>query len=40
MIKAATCGFRNRKRFINMVLLQLGGLSLYPAAASATHTNS
>jgi transposase len=39
-IKAAACGFRNRKRFINMILFHLGGLSLYPAAASGTHSNA
>jgi len=39
-IKAAACGFRNRDRFRNAILFHLGGLDLYPANASATHTSS
>lgn len=39
-IKRAACGFRNRDRFRNAILFHLGGLDLYPASASATHTNS
>ena len=39
-IKRTACGFRNRERFRNAILFHLGGLDLYPAAASATHTTS
>ena len=39
-IKRAACGFRNRDRFKNAILFHLGGLDLYPANASATHTSS
>jgi transposase len=39
-IKARACGFRNRERFRNAIYFHLGGLDLYPAAASATHTTS
>lgn len=39
-IKAAACGFRNRDRFRNAILFHLGGLDLYPAHASVTHTTS
>ncbi len=39
-VKRAACGFRNRTRFRNAILFHLGGLDLYPAAASATHTTS
>jgi len=39
-IKRAACGFRNRDRFRNAILFHLGGLDLYPASASATHTTS
>jgi transposase len=39
-IKAAACGFRNRNRFRNAILFHLGGLDLYPARASVTHTDS
>lgn len=39
-IKRAACGFRNRDRFKNAILFHLGGLDLYPANASATHTTS
>lgn len=39
-IKRAACGFRNRDRFRNAILFHLGGLDLYPAIASATHTKA
>jgi transposase len=39
-IKRQACGFRNRDRFRNAIYFHLGGLDLYPAAASATHTTS
>ena len=39
-IKRSACGFRNRDRFRNAILFHLGGLDLYPASASATHTTS
>ena len=39
-VKRAACGFRNRERFRNAILFHLGGLDLYPAHASATHTTS
>ena len=39
-IKAAACGFRSRDRFRNAILFHLGELDLYPAHASATHTDS
>ena len=39
-IKSNACGFRNRDRFRNAILFHLGGLDLYPANASATHTTS
>lgn len=38
-IKAMACGYRNRERFCNAILFQLGGLDLYPKPASAP-TNS
>ena len=38
-IKRMACGYRNRERFRNAILFHLGGLDLYPAAASA-HTSS
>ncbi|MEL6187797.1 MAG: transposase [Myxococcota bacterium] len=37
-VKKAACGFCNRQRFRNANLFHLGGLDLYPAAA--THPNS
>jgi transposase len=36
-IKRVACGYRNRERFRNEILFHLGGLALYPRAASA-HT--
>jgi len=39
-IKRTACGFRSRERFRSAILFKLGGLDLYPAAASATHTTS
>jgi transposase len=39
-VKRAACGFRNRERFKRAILFHLGGLDLYPAAVSATHTTS
>ena len=39
-IKRAACGFRKRDRFRNAIQFHLRGLDLYPARASATHTNS
>ena len=39
-IKRAACGFRNRERFKHAILFHLGGLDLYPARVSATHTTS
>ena len=38
-IKRAAGG-RNRERFKHAILFHLGGLDLYPAAVSATHTTS
>jgi len=35
-IKGRACGYRNRTRFRHAILFHLGGLDLYPAAA--THT--
>jgi transposase len=39
-IKKQACGFRNRERFRNAIYFHLGGLDLYPRAASTTHTTS
>ena len=39
-VKRAACGFRNRERFRNAILFHLGGLDLYPAGVSVTHTTS
>jgi transposase len=39
-VKAAACGFRSPERFRNAILFHLGGLKLYPAGVSATHTNA
>lgn len=39
-VKRAACGFRSRERFRNAIYFHLGGLDLYPATASATHTTS
>jgi transposase len=39
-VKRSACGFRNRERFRNAILFHLGGLNLYPAHASVTHTSS
>ncbi len=39
-IKQAACGFRNRERFRNAILFHLGGLDLYPAGVSGTHSNA
>jgi transposase len=39
-IKRTACGFRSCERFRDAILLHLGDLDLYPAAASATHTSS
>lgn len=39
-VKRTACGFRNRERFRNAILFHLGGLDLYPAHVSATHTDS
>jgi len=39
-IKRMARGFRNRNRFRNAIYFHLGGLDLYPAALSATHTNA
>lgn len=39
-IKQAACGFRNRERFRHAILFHLGGLDLYPAGASGTHTKA
>ena len=39
-VKRSACGFRNRERFKNAILFQLGRLDLYPATASVTHTSS
>lgn len=39
-IKRAACGFRSRDRFRNAIHFHLGGLDLYPAGVSATHTTS
>ena len=39
-VKRAACGFRSRERFRNAILFHLGGLELYPAGVSATHTTS
>jgi transposase len=37
-IKRMARGFRNRERFRNAIYFHLGGLDLYPALLSATHT--
>ncbi|MEQ1735634.1 MAG: ISL3 family transposase [Rhodoglobus sp.] len=39
-VKRSACGFQNRERFKNAILFHLGGLDLYPATASVTHTSS
>lgn len=39
-VKREACGFRNRTRFKNAILFHCGGLDLYPAHVSATHTTS
>ena len=39
-VKKMACGFRNKARFRNAILFHLGGLDLYPVAASATHTKA
>lgn len=39
-VKRAACGFRSRDRFRNAILFHLGGLDLYPAGVSATHTKA
>lgn len=39
-IKRTACGFRSRDRFRNAIYFHLGGLDLYPASVSATHTTS
>ena len=39
-IKRRACGYRNRERFRNAIYFHLGGLNLYPAGGSATHTSS
>ncbi|MBK8977588.1 MAG: transposase [Planctomycetes bacterium] len=39
-VKRMACGFRNKQRFRNAILFHLGGLDLYPAAGSSTHTDS
>lgn len=39
-IKRMARGFRNRTRFRNAIYFHLGGLDLYPAALSATHTKA
>lgn len=39
-VKRIACGFRNRERFRNAILFHLGGLDLYPAHGSSTHTTS
>jgi transposase len=38
-IKRMACGYRDRERFRNAILLHLAGLELYPRAASA-HTKA
>ena len=37
-LKYTARGFRNRDRFRNAIYFHLGGLDLYPAPPSATHT--
>jgi len=39
-IKSQACGFRNRERFKNAIYFHCGGLDLYPAHGSTTHTTS
>jgi transposase len=42
-IKGIACGYRNKQRFIRMILFVKGGLDLYPAGMpipAAAHTNS
>jgi transposase len=39
-IKRLACGFRSRQRFRNAIYFHCGGLDLYPAALSPTHTTS
>jgi transposase len=40
LVKRMACGFRNKQRFRNAILFHLGGLDLYPASLSTTHTSS
>jgi transposase len=37
-IKRISWGFRNNERFRNAIYFHLGGLDLYPATCSSTHT--
>lgn len=39
-VKKMACGFRNKERFRNAILFHLGGLDLYPAHVSVTHTKA
>lgn len=39
-VKKMSCGFRNKARFRNAILFHLGGLDLYPAGVSPTHTKA
>jgi transposase len=39
-IKRKACGYRNRERFRNAIYFHLGGLDLYPASLSKTHTKA
>lgn len=39
-IKRLACGFRSRQRFRNAIYFHCGGLDLYPATLSPTHTTS
>jgi transposase len=39
-IKRMARGLRNRRRFRAAIYFHLGGLDLYPAALTATHTNA
>ncbi len=38
-VKKIARGLRNKARFRNAILFHLGGLDLYPAGVSVTHTN-
>lgn len=39
-IKRMACGYRNRERFRHAIYFHLGGLDLYPAGVTVTHTKA